>query len=146
MRLFVHLVQAGQQPPEWLMQFMADGAREFLKGGKAWQKKDGRKNARHGWQEAIAHVLHQEGGLSVNEVVQALGVGDADGADRSRTMRRQIERGAPVAGGGALRSIIIELLDHDFIDLPEKRRRECRARLSAALSRLDAYEIEPGYD
>lgn len=38
LRLFIVCVERGQIPPLWLSEFMADGAREFLKGGKPWQK------------------------------------------------------------------------------------------------------------
>ena len=44
LRLFVQHVERGREPPEWLMEFMAEGAREFMRGGKPWQKPPGRKN------------------------------------------------------------------------------------------------------
>ena len=74
LRLFVQHVERGREPPEWLMEFMAEGAREFMRGGKPWQKPPGRKTACPNWPDATAHVLCHDGGLFVEEVVQALGV------------------------------------------------------------------------
>jgi hypothetical protein len=145
LRLFIAHVETGRTPPDWLLEFMADGAREFMRGGKPWQKSSGRKKAQPRWADSIAYMRHHEGGLTVDEIVLAMGAGDEDGTDRTRTLRRSIKRGA-VVSEGIERMIVSEIIEAKFPDLPEKRRRECRARLIAALRRLEADEIEPGYE
>jgi hypothetical protein len=45
LQLFVMYVEAGRTPPPFLLEFMAEGARQRLANGTPWATKQGRKNA-----------------------------------------------------------------------------------------------------
>lgn len=94
LRTFVSHVENGRTPPDWLLHFMADGAREFLKGGKPWQNgKGGAPRKPYGSNEIKSYLLHYYGKLSAEQVARVLGELDGDGRDRAQTLRRRIKRG-----------------------------------------------------
>lgn len=99
---FIKCVERGDQPPEWLMEFMAEGAREFLRDGKPWQKGQGGRPQASGPPDRIAFVLHRVGGMNAAEVAEALGEIHEDGRDRIKTIRRRIKRGQKDFGAGFL--------------------------------------------
>lgn len=167
--LFLMHVDAKRTAPDWLLEFMAEGAREFLIGGKAWQKgKGGGPKSGYGQKEIEAYILHHYGGLTASQIVQ-LGEFPDDGKDRTRTVERQIKRGE-VAFVQCLRTEkLIRDLDaratlglSEVIDwrkaifnrlaalpfdlLSVENRDACRAKLLAARDRLARDEQEAGYD
>lgn len=150
--LFAFLVENGKQPPTWLLEFMAEGAREFLRGGKPWQKgKGGRPPKGFDESDLKAWLLHFKGELPVADMVVALGLQSPDGADRSRTVRREIERGGLVyliwqAGRHeALRDLVSDLFAADYSMLSTDAAQRCRDGLASELRRLKTDEQEPGF-
>lgn len=166
--LFLMHVDAKRTAPDWLLEFMAEGAREFLIGGKAWQKEGGRPKSGYGQKEIEAYILHHYGGLTASQIVQ-LGDFPDDGQDRTKTVKRQIERGE-IAFVQCLRTekLIRSLAKPKTIGMPEtidwrkaifnrlaalpfdllsvENRDACRAKLLAARDRLERDEQEAGYD
>jgi hypothetical protein len=152
LRLFVVCVERGQVPPDWLLQFMADGAREFLRGGKPWQKgKGGRPKGDYGEAEIRQYLLHYYGGLKPARVAQALGLLSVDGKDVSRTVKRAIDRGqlafcmAKIGQVELLKSLFADLLALDLADLTGEQRRKCAEGLRAGLADLELDDQEPIY-
>jgi len=152
LRLFVVMVERGQTPPNWLLQFMAGGAREFLKGGKPWQKgKGGRPKGRYGPDEARHYLLHYYGKLKPAQVASALGLLDLEGKDVTATVRRAIKRGelafcmAKIEQVDLLKSLFADLLELELADLTEKQRRKCIEGLKRGLADLLRDDVEPAY-
>lgn len=150
LRLFILCVERGQMPPAWLMRFMADGAREFIKGGKPWQKKDGRPQAGYGEKEIEAYVLKYYGKLNAGQILQ-LSDHPSDGKDYTKTIKRKIKRGelaycmAKINQVDGLKALFRDLSNLPFDDLSVEVRDRCRANLLAELHRLERDEQEPGY-
>ena len=152
LRLFIAHVEHGRTPPDWLLQFMADGAREFLKGGKAWQKgKGGAPKSGYGQKELEAYALNRHGGLSFQQIVQLRDFPD-DGKDRAKTIERQVERGkiafcmAQTGQVADLKALFSDLAKLPFDCLSVEARDRCRAKLLAERDRLGRDEQEPGYE
>lgn len=150
--LFLMHVDAKRTAPDWLLEFMAEGARKFLKGGKAWQKgKGGAPKSGYGQKEIEAYILHHYGGLTASQIVQ-LGEFPDDGKDRTKTVKRQIERGELafcIARNGQadwLKALFNRLAALPFDLLSVENQDACRAKLLAARDRLERDEQEAGYD
>lgn len=152
LNIFISKVESGITPPDWMLQFMADGAREFLKGGKPWQKEGGRPSKPYGPKELTSYLLSYYGGLSAEKVATVLGETDDDGVDRVQTMRRTIKRGSMVFFGARMNSpdlikaAFSESLDLEFADLTPSQRRKCRDGLRAGLADIERDDIEPNYE
>lgn len=152
LRLFAVCVDRGQAPPDWLLQFMAEGAREFLRGGKPWQKgKGGRPKGKYGEAEIRQYLLHHYGGLKPARVALVLGLLSLDGKDVSRTVTRAINRGqlafcmAKIGQVDLLKSLFAELLALDLGDLTGDQRRKCIEGLRTGLADLELDDREPIY-
>ncbi len=142
LRLFVCLVDRGETPPRWLMEFVAQGAREFLKGGKPWQKgKGGRPPAEFGQKELEAHILHCHGGLSHSDIVALRDYPD-DGKDYTKTIGREIERGGLALFLAKARKLdflidtYTNLAESRFDALSPNQEKKCRAGLKHEIQRL----------
>jgi len=152
LKLFRMHVEAKRTAPDWLLEFMAEGAREFLVGGKAWQKgKGGAPKSGYGQTEIEAYILHHYGGLTASQIVQ-LGDFPDDGINRSKTVERQITRGelafciAENGQADGLQKIFNRLATLPFDLLSVEKRDACRAGLLAGRDRLERDEQEAGYD
>ena len=107
--VFIKYVEDGKSPPQWLIDFMADGAREFLRGGKPWQNgKGGHPGANDKRTETAAFLLRTVCGLTRKQIVDVLKIGDEDGTDRSNFIRENEKRGRKNQGKGCD-------LEHAFI-------------------------------
>lgn len=147
--LFAKMVEDGRQPPAWLMDFMAKGAREFLRGGKPWQKGKGGRKKSDGKKERVAYLLHIVGKLSRAEIADLMTQPDVDGADRTKKMGRWIEKGekqigadfsspAPFGLSGIRYWLFADALVWGAmpLDLP----REANKRLQSLKDKVDAFE------
>lgn len=159
LRLFILYADSGKAPPDWLMQFMADGAREFLRAGKPWQRgKGGRPKGAHGVIELKAHLLSYHGELTAEQVARVLGQFTKAKLPATGKMRAAIKRGAIAFAAHEtdatdwIRLCIRELLKPDFIRdasehaLTNEQTRELVAGLKAELARLERDEGEPAYE
>lgn len=152
LRVFIAQVESGITPPDFLLQFMAEGAREFLRGGKPWQKgKGGRPQKDYGQDEIRQYLLHYYGRLSDIQIGQALHLLDYGGKDRTKTIGRAVKRGelafcmAKIGQVGLLKDLFAELLDLAFEDLTDGQRRKCIEGLRAGLADLVRDYAEPIY-
>lgn len=151
LRVFISHVENGITPPDWLLRFMAEGAREFLRGGKPWQKDGGRPSKPYGPNELIAYLLSHYGGLSAEKVAIVLGETDRDGGDRVQTMRRTIKRGlyafvgAKVNSPDLIANAFGQALKLDFSDLTDRQHRKCIEGLRAGVADLERDDKEPIY-
>ena len=150
--LFIMHVEAKRTAPDWLLEFMAEGAREFLRGGKAWQKgKGGGPKSGYGQTEIEAYILHHYGGLTASQIVQ-LGDFPDDGKDRTKTVERQITRGelafciAQNGQADGLKATLNRLATLPFDLLSVEIQDACRARILVERNRLERDEQEAGYD
>lgn len=150
LRVFISYVERGQALPEWMLQFMADGAREFLRGGKPWQKgSGGAPRADYGEAEIRRYLLNYYGGLSAEKVAVALGLTSLDGRDVTRTVNRAIDRGrlafcmAKIGQVELLKRLFADLIALDLADLTSDQRRTCIDGLRAGLADLELDEREP---
>ncbi|KIN72793.1 hypothetical protein Z949_1973 [Sulfitobacter guttiformis KCTC 32187] len=130
---------------------MADGAREFQRGGKPWQKKDGRKPVRDFQRFADAFVLSEHGKLTADEIVLLRGDGDAQGTDKTKTVERDIKKGSVLHGSIEFwwfyfHQSLIRWAASDLSEIAPSRAKECRAALKVELARIKRDEQEPGYD
>jgi hypothetical protein len=152
LRVFIAQVESGVTPPDFLLQFMADGAREFLRGGKPWQKgKGGRPQKSYGPDEIRHYLLHYYGRLSDIQIGQALDLLDYGGKDRTKTIGRAVKRGqlafcmAKIGQISLLKELFAELIGLAFDDLTEGQRRKCVEGLQAGLADLLRDDLEPIY-
>lgn len=152
LRLFIVCIERGQKPPDWLLQFMAEGAREFLRGGRPWQKsKGGRPKSDYGEAEIKQYLLHFYGGLTPPKVAAALSLLDRNGKDVSRTVKRAIDRGqlafcmAKIGQVELLKSLFADLLELELKDFTDGQRRKCIEGLRAGLADLVRDDAEPIY-
>lgn len=151
--IFSKMVEEGKQPPQWLMDFMARGAREFLRGGKPWQKGKGGRPKGDGKEARVAFLLKRVGKLDLAEIADLMVPPDAEGSDRKRTMRRWIEKGekqigadfsapAPFGldGNGIRYWLFADALVWGAmpLDLP----RDAKQRLCSLKNEVDAFEKE----
>lgn len=149
LRAFIERVEAGIPPTDEMLRYMAEGAREFLLGGKPWQKEGGRPSKPHGPRELAAYLLQRYGELRPQKVALVLGETDPDGGDRVQTMRRTIRRGelafcmAKLNDPGLIKSSFYELLELGLEDLTNDQRRKCIQGLRAGLAELELDDGEP---
>lgn len=142
LRAFIERVEKGITPTDSMLQFMADGAREFLSGGKPWQKGKGGRPPEGGGPEDIKLYLVFYGRITMDQAAVALGRWPLDGRDPSKKLRRAIAHGelafcmAKIVQVDLLATLFTELLDMDFEDLTEDQRRCCREGLRAGLADL----------
>ena len=67
LELFVMYVEAGRTPPPYLLEFMAEGARQRLANGTPWATKQGRKNAyQYGERRKRAVLIHALDTIGMN--------------------------------------------------------------------------------
>lgn len=140
LRLFLHYAENEKQPPAELMEYVAGGVREFLKGGKPWQIKTGRPGFGAKWNQhslAVQCYALEAVGISRDRAAILLGLTDLG----AKAHRRYIQHGAAsvqVANAGKWsHRFALELL----LELPELKREE-RAALTIALESLQAEEPE----
>lgn len=152
LRVFIAQVENGITPPDFLLQFMAEGAREFLRGGKPWQKgKGGRPQKGYGPDEIRQYLLHYYGQLSDMQIGQALDLLDCGGKDRTKTIKRDVKRGeiafcmAKIGQVALLKDLFAELLHLAFEDLTDGQRLKCIEGLQAGLADLVRDDAEPIY-
>lgn len=149
LRVFISQVENNVTPPDWLLQFMADGAREFLKGGKPWQKEGGRPRKPYETSDLTAYLLSHYGGLSAEKVATVLGKTDNNGSDQVQTMRRTIKRGlyvfvaAKIKSPDLIKASFIEALKLEFADLTNSQLRKCTDGLRAGLADLEMDDRQP---
>jgi len=157
LRMFIKHVDNGSQPTDDLMKFMADGAREFLRGGKPWQKGDGGAPEKFNRDCQAAFLLRKVGGMSVKQIPDVLGIASADGKDKSRTIYRDIDRGKkdlginltlhPFPPFGAnesqwlnLKAVLKDLLDGSVADL--RRHPKVLDKLNSLWAKIEAAEAD----
>lgn len=150
LKLFVLHVERGKTPPPKLMAFMAEGAQEFLKGGKPWQVKTGRKSHGSDWAEhslsVKAYVLDLIGTTRAR-ISLLLGISEKD----QRTLRRYIKHGKECCnlkntGRYSMQFAIDDLLIE--LELKPQEKKALQDILDKFKKEDDEYlnEPEPNYD
>ena len=100
LRRFLAYVKEGKPIPADLLEFVAGGVDEFLKGGKPWQVKTGRRTfgeIREQELQALQAFSMANCGFSLDRIAEVLGLIAADGRDYRKTLRRHIRYGGQFA-------------------------------------------------
>lgn len=153
LKAFINQVENKIPSPQWLLEFVAEGAREFLRGGKPWQKgKGGRPSIGYCEEDIQKYLLYHYGRISKTQIGLVLDLLDVDGKDVTKTINRAINRGelafcmAKIGQVGFLKRLFKELIELEFAGLTKQQRRKCVDGLRAGLADLDIDEREPGGD
>jgi hypothetical protein len=149
--LFCLHVERGQTPPQWLMEYMAAGARECLIGGKPWQKgKGGGPKSDFGKRELEAYILSFIGGLGSVEIAK-IQDGPGAGEGQRAKIERRVKRGKraySIMLAGQIASLLDlhdELLAFDYTNIPVQMKRDCRSQIKGEMARLKSLDEEPHY-
>jgi len=88
LRMFLVFVEQGKTPPQHLLDFIAEGVREHLRGGKPWPKRPGTRHAlqRHENREFAfrAHALKNVAEMNFAQIETLLGTDFSESTIRNR--------------------------------------------------------------
>jgi hypothetical protein len=96
LRLFLRYVADKKTPPQWLMEFIAEGVAEILKHGKPWPMPAGRAAKGARWPErslSIKCFALNTIGVDKIKIVEILEIFTSDAAVSDKTLSRNIKSG-----------------------------------------------------
>ena len=113
--LFLKHVEKGKNPPKSLMDFIADGIREFQKGGKPWQVKTGRKSFGESWADhSLALQCHALNKIKCERARIAI-ITDLN-EKSEKTLSRCIQRGGGFAAAGETGNYDYEMAIEELLE------------------------------
>lgn len=148
--LFVRYVRAGRPISSDLLNYVADGVEEFLKGSK--QPWTGRKNigtSTKKQNEASKIYALSEIELSNERIADILGNNKGGGEDTTRTIRRKIKTGKEFKKNCDIGLLLHIWAIEELLENPQLKREEIqklRKKLEATQAEYDSDESEPNYE
>jgi hypothetical protein len=161
LQMFIGYVENGKQPPDRLMKFMADGARDFLLDGLPWHTMgdDGGAPTKIFRNQQYYFILNKVGGLLPRQIIDVFEeTAGQDAVITPKTMREYIKKGEryigidltlhPFPPFGAnnsqwsnLKAVLDDLISGSIPDL-DRKYPEALVKLNSLWAKIEVAEAE----